>query len=193
MRLPSLLALCAALSACQSTTDAPVVTEGARATRLISANLGVRNQQDDWAPADSQTTVGLEYSSIVTESGHGYEIGVHYGEGDGVRSGFQVDSQMTEIYLGYRREFDRISAGLFPYFGAGLAFFDGEIEVAGVRSESEADLGFYLHGGMRTWINRALTLGVGARFVTGATLDFQDGSDLDVAGIMPYIQVGFGL
>ncbi|MEZ6016516.1 MAG: outer membrane beta-barrel protein [Planctomycetota bacterium] len=160
--------------------------------RVLNLDLGLRNLEEDWAPADSQFTYGLHYAQTLTEGGHGFEVGFLLGSDSGTRSGFDIDSDLIEVYGGYHRAFHPISGGLLPYIGAGVGWFDGQITVGSVRDESKSAFGLYLQGGLGTWLNDRVLLSFGGRFVTGATLDFERGSDLDVTGIMPYVQLGVG-
>jgi len=181
-----------ALAGCQATGAPLEPVRTAHPTRLVSGSIGLRNLDEDWAPADEQLTLGLQYAQSVTASGHGFEVGFQHGTESATRSGLAIDSELNEIYVGYRHTFAPTNGGLVPFVGAGLAWFDGQIEVENVRAESRSDLGAYLQGGLGLWLGHQVHVSVGGRVVSGATLDFDAGSDLEVKGLMPFLQVAIG-
>lgn len=168
MKLLATVALWACISACSSVGPADSLITEARENRF-AVYLGQRNlDEDDYAPVDEQTTLGVEFSKETSEDPLGFELGLMASEDSARIFGFGTEGSTRELYGGIRKTFG--SDVLRPYVGAGVSFINSKFEVDGVGEDDDSSQGAYVHGGLALQAGESLLFGLDLRFLFGTSM-----------------------
>lgn len=137
----------------------------------LSGNLGERDfdDQDSWGGLDHQQTMGLEATFVNELNGWGPEIGFAYGEDD--RRGLigELEADVTELYVGLRKEFNPFARTHF-FLSGGYSLFEVEGTASFIREpdlsleDNDRSLAPYIQGGAYYMVTDTVTAGLQYRY-----------------------------
>jgi hypothetical protein len=136
--------------------------------------LGGRQLDDDFAPADDQGVLGLEYSYEGSSSIVGFEVGLmgSYKEETFANVG------VGELYGGLRKTFRR-GARFQPYVGGGISLANVRTDPLFGNDEDDSTVGGYGHGGFAVLLGKSFHLGLDIRALFGTDVTLA-GTDTNV-------------
>jgi opacity protein-like surface antigen len=182
-----------ALVAASPTQDA-VASDGATqaetgSSRHVTLLLGQRMlDEDDWDPVDEPIAAGVEVDVVKTASGDGYEFGVLVASDEDdfdhpVFGDVDVESELIELYGGYRHTFVEVDEDVQPYVGGGGTLIHADIDTDGGPGPSDDDtsLGLYVRAGVHFALSTETRLGIDYRhvFLTDVDIGAIDDADYD--------------
>ncbi len=106
--------------------------------------------------------------------------------------GFEETAISSEVHIGVRKYWGTAEDQWRPYFGGGVALLGTELQSEFDNftvSESDADTGLWVGGGINLHFNAHWYVGLDVRYSTGSLEVFEQKRDLD--GVMSGLSVGF--
>ena len=173
------------------------LAEGSSDERLWTIDLLVGSRafdEDDWAPVDTQTSLGVLVTRRIGEDGWAIEVGASTSNDDArLTDGVDVlkfEAEFVEASLAGRYIIDIPDSRSEAYFALGVAWQDSTIKariLGGGPSmeESESSIGALLGLGVGWRATDVLRLGLDLRGVLGSEAEFE-GIDIST----DYAQVG---
>jgi hypothetical protein len=139
---------------------------------------------DDADPADQQTGWGLEFDGYNPRDFIGWELGVSRTSEEDSSGGTKFEATVSEVYTGARKTWG--ASHFHPYAALGLAWIEGEADVAGVGSDSDSSFALYGHGGAYWTFGEHFNLGADARALVGSDIEFGDADYFQGAIVLGY-------
>ena len=169
----------------------------------IESRFAISNlQRNGWAPFDKQTSVGVLYRSYLAVKPLELELGGFF-DYERVGGGsnplqrlrfYEIDLGLAvSAPLGGGSPDSRRSTSIEPYAGAGLAVLIGRTDEAGSSGYDQfhdADTGYYVHSGVRLYLQGRNYISIDWRWLRGAELDLGRGS---ISADQNDLSIGFGV
>jgi opacity protein-like surface antigen len=147
--------------------------------------------ENDWAPVDAQTGVGLD--ADLKKKGWPFSVAFGYQTTDASDtdpfSGIDLKGKTTELSLGAKWIGDKTPV-FRPFVGGGLCQVKGEFEAPGFGvSDSDTAIGYWLSGGLYWTLANHFNLGINARYSKANISLF--GVDVDAGGVSMGLLLGY--
>jgi len=161
----------------------------------LSLLVGQREYDEDlWAPLESPTSIGVQFTRGRSDHDWAFEAGAHYTEDSGSVYAFlpgrplvDISMEVLEVSMGAR--WSPRLGHLRPYIGGGLSYQTGSVEAnyrGYTSSEDDSTPGMYIHAGATYALTDRLDVGIDIRAVGGTSVG--DGSE---DGDLDYTQASF--
>jgi len=145
----------------------------------LESRIGVTElSSSDWEPLERPIYLGFLFRNYLAVEPLELEVGGSYSydrEGGGVTPLQRLRLYELDLGLGVSTPLGPPGHSLLePFFGAGLALVMGRSDVAqggGIDYFEDADNGYYLHGGVRLYVERRQYISIDWRWLRGADLD----------------------
>ncbi len=187
-----------ALVGCATAPNGPQVVPR-EAHRALVVTVGERNFHDDLfedADVDDQDGIGLSYEwemgTFVWEAG--FLGSKENGHGNDPMAGsFDVDTTMTEVYLGARYPFQVGVSPVRPFLGGGVAFIKADFDRdSGLSDDDDSSAGIYFQTGADWFVTDRFFLGFAYRILVGTDIDvFGENSDADYEQLALRVGISF--
>lgn len=156
-------------------------------TGNLNILLGSKTLDEDyWAPAEEQETVGIQFNFKKDQWPVHLAIEYNQGSGNGIfyhhiwLQEVKVESDVMEVDIGVKKIWDT-SPMMRPFLGLGGSFIKARLDLTnnvGIRTDSENTLGIWIGGGIYWTLVNNLNLGFDVKVSFGNVMLYGINTDV---------------
>ncbi len=147
---------------------------------------------DDWedTEVDDQILLGVNVDlQIPIPFVPGVEFGILQAQETGHIGPTDIDATVVDLFLGVNKTWSIGPA--HPFIGGGITRRSADVDIEDFDDDSDADIGFYIHGGAFWRVGTKMNLGLDFRYTKAEVDIFDDSLNADSFTISAIIGIGF--